>query len=110
MEVHRELGHGFLEAVYQDALSVELTAQGIPFEREKLLAVHYKEHVLPSYYRADFVCFRTVLVECKALQALTGIETAQVINYLRITRLERAVLLNFGTPSLQYKRLVLTPK
>jgi GxxExxY protein len=66
--------------------------------------------VLLSYYGADFVCFRTVLVECKALQSLTGIESAQVINYLRITRLERAVLLNFGTLSLQYKRLVLTSK
>jgi GxxExxY protein len=110
MEVHREQGHGFLEAVYQDALSVELAAQAIPFEREKLLPVHYKDRILPSYYRADFVCFGTVLLECKALQAITGVETTQVLNYLRITRLERAVLLNFSTPSLQYKRLVLTPK
>jgi GxxExxY protein len=110
MEVHRELGYGFLEAVYQDALSVELSSRSIPFEREKLLQVHYKGSVLPSFYRADFVCFAGLLVECKALQTLSGVETAQVLNYLRITRFERAVLLNFGTPSLQYKRLVLTPK
>ena len=110
MEVHRELGQGFLEAVYQDALAAELTEQSIPFEREKLLQVHYKGRLLPSYYRADFVCYGTLLIECKALPAITGIEAAQVLNYLRITRLERAVILNFGTPSLQSKRLVLTPK
>ena len=110
MEVHRELGIGFLEAVYQDALAAELALQGVPFEREKLLRISYKHRLLPSYYRADFVCFGALLVECKALPALTGIETAQVLNYLRITRLERAVLLNFGTPSLQYKRLVLSSR
>jgi GxxExxY protein len=110
MEVHRELGQGFLEAVYQDALAAELTAQRIQFEREKLLQVHYKDGILPSFYRADFVCFEGLLVECKALRTLSGVGTAPVLNYLRITRLERAVLLNFGTPSLQYKRLVLTPK
>jgi GxxExxY protein len=108
MEVYRELGSGFLEAVYQDALAAELAGQNISFEREKLLQVHYKGRILPSYYRADFVCFGNLLIECKALTALTGIESAQILNYLRITRLQRAVFLNFGTPTLQYKRLVLT--
>ena len=108
MEVHRELRNGFLEAVYQDALAVEFSMRGIAFEREKLLEVHYKGGMLPSFYKADFVCFGTVLVECKALQAIGGVEDAQVLNYLRITGLERAVLLNFGTRSLQYKRLVFT--
>jgi GxxExxY protein len=110
MEVHRELGSGFLEAVYQDALAVELAAQGVPFEREKLLQVRYKGRILPSYYRADFVCYRGLLVECKALPSLTGIESAQVLNYLRITQVQRAVLLNFGNPTLQYRRFVLTSK
>ncbi len=110
MEVHRELRNGFLEVFYQDALAVQFASRGISFEREKLLQVRYKGGILPSYYKADFVCFGSVLVECKALQAIGNVEQAQVLNYLRITGLNRAVLLNFGTPSLEYKRLVLSPE
>ena len=109
MAVHRELRHGFLETVYQDALAVEFALQQIPFEREKLLRVSYKGGILPSFYKADFVCFGSVLVECKALRAVGGVEEAQVLNYLRIIGLPRAVLLNFGTRSLEYKRLIFTP-
>jgi len=108
MEVHRELGEGFLEAVYQDALSIEFIARSIPCEREKILPVSYKGTVLPSFYKADFICFGNVLVECKALDAIGKTEESQVINYLRITGLSRSVILNFRTRSLQYKRLVLT--
>ena len=108
MEVHRELGHGFLEAVYQDALAVELASRQILFEREKSLPITYKGGILPSIYKADFVCFGNILIECKAQQSIGKPEDAQVLNYLRITRLTRALLLNFGTQSLQYKRLVLT--
>jgi GxxExxY protein len=107
MEVHRELRHGFLESVYQDALAVEFALQQIPFEREKLLRVSCG--ILPSFYKADFVCFGSVLVECKALQAVGGVEEAQVLNYLRIIGLPRAVLLNFGMRSLEYKHLIFTP-
>jgi GxxExxY protein len=110
MEVHRELRHGLVEPVYQDGLEVEFSARGIPFEREKLLKVFYKGKPLPSFFKADFVCFNRVIVECKSQVAIGAVEDAQVINYLRITGLERAVLLNFGTPSLQYKRLVLSKK
>jgi GxxExxY protein len=106
MEVHRELKHGLLEPVYQDALEIEFGLRGIPFEREKLLRVIYKGQPLSSYYKADFVCYGAVIVECKALGQIGGAEDAQVLNYLRITQLDRAVLLNFGTPSLQHKRLV----
>ena len=106
MEVHRELRYGFLEAVYQDALAVELAMRGIPFEREKLLPIRYKGGTLPSVYKADFVCFGTLLVECKALTRIGTAEDSQVLNYLRITGLSRGLLLNFGTPSLGYKRLV----
>ena len=109
MEVHRELRHGFLESVYQDALAVEFQSRGIPFEREVLLKVFYKGGELPSFYKADFICFGSLLVECKALSAIGGSEEAQTLNYLRVTGLTKAVLVNFGAPSLQYKRLVFTP-
>lgn len=108
MDVHRELGPGFLEAVYQDALAVELARRSIPFEREKLLQVRYKGGVLPSLYKADFVCFGSVLVECKAIRQIGKPEMAQTLNYLKVTRLERALLVNFSAPSLEYKRLILS--
>jgi GxxExxY protein len=107
MEVHRELGHGFLEAVYQDALAREFVARGIPYHAEVELPVSYKGQQLRCGYRADFICFETVLVETKALARLSGGEEAQVINYLKATGLQRSLLLNFGAPSLEYKRLVL---
>lgn len=107
MEVHRELGCGFLEAVYQEAFERELRALAIPFEREKALPVVYKGAQLHTFYKADFICFGSVIVEIKALQKLSGIEEAQVINYLKASGLHKALLLNFGTTSLQYKRLVL---
>jgi GxxExxY protein len=110
MEVHRELGHRFLEAVYQDAFAVELNLRGIAFEREKVLPVVYKGGTLPSSYKADFICFGSVLVECKALPSIGGVEESQVLNYLRITRLSRGILLNFGARSLGYKRLVFDPE
>ena len=108
MEVHTELGQGFLEAVYQDALAVEFVSRGIPFEREKPLPILYKGGILPSTYKADFVCFGGLLVECKAQHAVGRPEYAQILNYLRITRLSRGLLLNFGAPSLSYKRFILS--
>jgi GxxExxY protein len=107
MEVHRELGSGFLEAVYQDAMALELALRGIPSEREVAVPVCYKGQLLASNYRADFVCYGQVIVELKALESLTGIHEAQVINYLKATGLTRALLLNFGTKSLEHKRFVL---
>lgn len=107
MEVHRELGGGFLEAVYQDALAVELTSLKICFEREKLLQVRYKGGLLPSFYKADFVCFGSVLVECKAIAQIGKPEIAQTLNYLNVTGLDRALFLNFAPSSLETKRLVL---
>jgi GxxExxY protein len=107
MEIHRQLGHGFLEAVYQEALAIEFVNQGIPYQREVELPVFYKGQQLCCGYRADFICYETVLVETKALARLTTIEEAQVLNYLKATQINRGMLLNFGSQSLEYKRLVL---
>jgi GxxExxY protein len=106
MEVHRQLGPGFLEAVYQEALAIELADRGIPFRREQELPVDYKGRRLSCKYRADFLCYEDVVVELKAIQALTNNEDAQVLNYLKATRLERGLLLNFGRPSLEFKRFI----
>jgi len=107
MEVHRRLGPGFLEAVYQEALAIEFAERSIPFRRELELLVLYKGRLLQTSYRADFVCYETVLVELKAIAHLGAIEEAQIINYLKVTHLEVALLLNFATPSLDYRRFVL---
>jgi GxxExxY protein len=106
IEVHTQLGHGFLEGVYQEALAIEFALRAIPFERESEISITYKGEPLASKYRADFVCFGEVIVELKALNALTSVEEAQVLNYLKATGYQRALLINFGTPSLQTKRLV----
>lgn len=106
MEVHHNLGHGFLEPVYQEALEMELCARSISFQRETEIPVVYKGIRLKTSYRADFICFDKVIIELKALQSLSGIEEAQLINYLKATGYIRGLLLNFGAPSLQYKRLV----
>ena len=106
MAVHNELGCGFLEAVYQEALEQEFLVQRIPYIREKKLAIWYKGQVMQSYYQADFICFDSVIVELKALQKLSGTEEAQVINYLKASGLNRALLINFGTARLDHKRLV----
>lgn len=106
MEIHRQLGHGFLEAVYQEAAVVEFPLKNIPFEREVSLPIKYKNITLPTHYRADFVCFSEIVVEFKALSRLSNVEEAQLLNYLKATGLKRGLLINFGATSLQYKRLV----
>lgn len=106
MEIHRQLGHGFLEAVYQDAAVIEFPLRKIPFEKEVSLPIRYKDTLLPSHYRADFICFSEIIVEFKALSRLSTVEEAQLLNYLKATGLKRGLLINFGASSLQYKRLV----
>ncbi len=108
MEVHKELGCGFLEPVYQEALAIELGQRGIPYRREVELPIDYKGVTIDSTYRADFVCFDTVLLELKATRETGVVEEAQVINYLKAGRLAVGLLLNFGRASLQYRRFANT--
>jgi len=106
MNVHNELGPGFLEAVYQEALSIELRNLNIPFQQEKLIQIYYQGHKLEKWYKADFVCFDKIILEIKALSGLSGIEESQVINYLKATGIKVGLLVNFGAQSLEHKRLV----
>jgi GxxExxY protein len=107
MEVHSELGCGFLEAVYQEALSMVLEEKGIPFQREKVLDINFRGTLLLKKYVADFICFDKVIVELKAADGLTDKDMAQVLNYLKATGLKIGLLINFGTTKLQYKRIIL---
>src|SRR5919202_2261573 len=106
MEVHKVLGHGFLEAVYHEALADEFRRREIAFNSEVELPITYKGKILAAKYKADFVVFDSIIVELKALDALTGHERAQLLNYLKASGLHRGLLLNFGARSLQYERLV----
>ena len=108
MEVHKQLGCGFLEAVYQEALALEFAARNISFKREVCLPIQYRGQILATSYCADFICFDGVVVELKALAHMSGTEEAQVINYLKATGFEVGLLLNFGARSLQHRRLVLS--
>lgn len=108
MEVHHELKRGFLEPVYQDALEIEFRLHEIPYQREVKLPVSYKGRRLCATCRADFICYESVIVELKALSKLSGTEKAQILNYLKATGFEIGLLLNFGAPSLEYKRFIFT--
>lgn len=96
MEVYNQLGHGFLEPVYQEALEKEFLLRGIPFEREKLLTISYKGENLKQTYKADFVCYGKIIVELKAVSELTDAHRSQVYNYLHATGFQLGIILNFG--------------
>lgn len=107
IEVHRQLGPGFLEPVYQEAMEIEVTERCIPFVAQQRIQIKYKEHILNKEYVADMVCYGKIIVEFKALDCLTGKEEAQVINYLKATGFKVGVLINFGSHGkLEWKRLV----
>jgi len=107
MEIHRELGKGHDEVIYKDALVVELSRAGIPFDREKKYEVHYKGVLLPHHYYADFVIWDKIIFEAKAVEKLTDSHIKQVLNYLAVSKLRVGLLANFGGDSLEWKRAIL---
>jgi GxxExxY protein len=108
IEVSNELGCGFLEAVYEEALKIEFAAKEIPFISQKEIEIIYKGQILNKKYYADFLCFNSIIVEIKAIKRLTEIEEAQILNYLKATGLPLGILINFGSTKLEWKRFVLT--
>lgn len=110
IEVHKQLGCGFTEPVYQEAFAEELRLREIPFEREKVLTVTYKGKVLTKEFRADFVCYNKIIVELKAVVDFTEEHYAQVYNYLKASEMQLGLLINFGKTSLEYKRIPATRK
>ena len=112
IEVHRELGPGLLESIYEECLCDELTARGLRFERQKPLVVTYKGRPLDQGYRVDLIVEGLVLVEVKAVEALLAVHAAQVVTYLRLSKLETGLLVNFNSLTIQgsLRRLSRTPK
>ncbi|MBR1733532.1 MAG: GxxExxY protein [Alloprevotella sp.] len=106
MAVHRELGCGFLEAVYQEALAMELTTRGIPYVREPRLSLTYHGQLLKKYYTPDFICYSQVIVELKSVEYLNRVHEYQLLNYLKTAKLPTGLLINFGEPSLKFRKLV----
>jgi GxxExxY protein len=107
MEVHNQLGSGFLEIVYKDALEIEFNKRNIKYEREKCYSVYYKGILLPHNFYADFVVFDDIIIEVKGVKDINPEHKAQVINYLKVSRNHLALLVNFGKPTLDYHRFVL---
>ena len=108
MEVSNELGAGFLEAVYQEALAIELAERRIPFAVQTPIEISYKGRKLAKQYIPDFLCYGQLIVEIKAIKQLTSIEDAQLLNYLKASGKPAGVLLNFGSPKLDWKRMAFT--
>lgn len=106
MEVHKKLGAGFLESVYSEALELEFNKANIPFERERKLQIYYEDKFLNKYFRADFVCYNSIIIELKATKYLVDADRQQTLNNVKATKFKLGLLINFGTPSLTYKRIV----
>ena len=106
-EVHRELGSGFLEAAYQEAMEIEADFMDVPFVPQQNLQVQYKQHRLKKKYVADMICFDKIVVEFKVLDKLTDKEESQMVHYLKTSGYKVGVLLNFGShPELEWKQFV----
>lgn len=110
MEVHTQLGCGFLEAVYQEALEIELANRNIPFISQKEISISYKNTILKKNYLADLVAFDKIIVELKAIDLISGREEAQLINYLKASGMAVGLLFNFGSRKLDWLRRANTQK
>ena len=106
MEVHRELGPGFSEAVYKEELEIELKLHNIPYEREKLFRVKYKGFTLVKRYNADFVVYDSIILEAKAVSAIIDDFIRKTVSYLKVSELHLGIIANFGEASFKYKRVV----
>lgn len=108
MDVYYQLGRGFLEPVYQEAFQLELGRRGIPFKPQTEVTIFYKEQPLSKHYKPDVICFGQIVIELKVCDRLTGIEAAQILNYLKATKMRVGLLINFGSRgTLEWKRYVL---
>jgi GxxExxY protein len=110
MAVHRALGWGFLERVYQECLAAQFRCDEVPAEKEVALPIKYMDVNIPGAYRADFICFSEVVVELKVADGIGDAHVAQAVNYLRLTGLQKALILNFGQPRLEFRRVIQTGK
>ncbi len=106
MNVHSQLGFGFLEAVYQEALELEFIKLNIPFKKQEKLHIYFDGKPLKKYYIADFLCYDEIVVELKTAQSFHPTNYAQTSNYLKALNYKLGILVNFGTPSLTYKRII----
>jgi len=107
MEVHKELGKGFNEVVYKDALEIEFQINNIPYTREKSYNIEYKGRILRRKYNPDFVVYDKIILEAKVIENLTSSHLKQTLNYLAVSKFKLGLLVNFGEDSLKYKRIVL---
>ncbi|MFK7833079.1 MAG: GxxExxY protein [Winogradskyella sp.] len=107
MEVHNQLGKGFNEVVYADALEIEFIDNDIKYSRETKFAISYKGNILPHKYKADFIVEDKIVLEIKAIDCLVSAHLKQTLNYLAVSKLKLGLLINFGEDSLKYKRIVL---
>jgi len=106
LAVFNKLGSGFLESVYQEALEIQFKQDKIPFEKEKKLRIQFDEVKLDKFFKADYICFDSIIVELKATPFIHKNDIAQVLNYLRATKMKLGILVNFGEKSLTYKRVL----
>lgn len=106
MEVYNQLGSGFVEKVYQDALEIEFELRGIPYKREEHLPVFYKGRQIKHDFFVDFICYDKTVIECKAVSEILNIHKIQTLNYIKINNLKLGIVINFSNQSLEYKRIV----
>jgi len=107
LDVYNELGKGFSEIVYKDAIEYEFQLRNIPYEREKMYKIKYKDKILSHSYNADFIAFNKIILEIKAIEQLLTGHIKQTLNYLAASKLKIGLLVNFGEDSLKYKRVIL---